>query len=142
MNNSTSIEAIIVDIDGTIALRCGRGPYEWEKIDSDVPNIPVVDVVTRLVQSGLFLVLVTGREERYREETSRWIERIFPFDYALHCRRDNDYRSDAEIKHEMFKVHIRDRYSVVAVFDDRSRVVQMWRESLGLTCLQVAPGDF
>jgi len=30
---------------------------------------------------------------------------------------------------------------VVAVFDDRDKVVNMWRE-IGLTCMQVAPGNF
>jgi hypothetical protein len=30
---------------------------------------------------------------------------------------------------------------VVAVFDDRDKVVNMWREN-GLTCMQVAYGNF
>jgi hypothetical protein len=28
------------------------------------------------------------------------------------------------------------------VVDDRTQVVRMWRDELGLTCLQVADGDF
>ena len=31
---------------------------------------------------------------------------------------------------------------VEGVLDDRDRVVKMWREELGLTCLPVAPGNF
>lgn len=34
-----------------------------------------------------------------------------------------------------------DRDRLVAVFDDRARVVRMWRKA-GITCFQVAPGDF
>ena len=34
-----------------------------------------------------------------------------------------------------------DETKVVAVFDDRQKVVDMWRE-IGLTCMQVAPGNF
>ena len=34
-----------------------------------------------------------------------------------------------------------DRARLVAVFEDRKRVVDMWREN-GVTCYQVAPGDF
>ena len=34
-----------------------------------------------------------------------------------------------------------DEAVVVAVFDDRDKVVKMWRE-IGLTCMQVAPGNF
>ena len=36
---------------------------------------------------------------------------------------------------------IKDKYQVDYVLDDRNQVVEMWR-SLGLTCLQVADGDF
>ena len=36
---------------------------------------------------------------------------------------------------------VKDKFNILAVFDDRDRVVDMWR-SLGLTCLQVAYGKF
>lgn len=42
---------------------------------------------------------------------------------------------------EQVDTHIRDRYDVRVVLDDRDSVVKMWR-SLGLTCLQVALGEF
>jgi hypothetical protein len=142
MNGKNLSKAIIVDVDGTLALRSERGPYEWEKLASDVPNHSIAELVTRLVQSGLSLVLVTGREERYRASTLSWLEQLFPFHYELYCRRDNDYRSDVEVKREIFEARIKDKFSIVAVFDDRTRVVQMWREEIGLTCLQVADGNF
>ena len=34
-----------------------------------------------------------------------------------------------------------DRARLVMVFDDRDRVVNMWRRN-GVVCAQVAPGDF
>ena len=34
-----------------------------------------------------------------------------------------------------------DKNDVFAVFDDRIQVVDMWRQN-GLTCFQVADGDF
>jgi hypothetical protein len=34
-----------------------------------------------------------------------------------------------------------DRQRLVAVFDDRSSVVKMWRDA-GVPCFQVAPGEF
>ncbi|WP_435575134.1 hypothetical protein [Burkholderia plantarii] len=36
---------------------------------------------------------------------------------------------------------ILDRRRIVAVFDDRDSVVAMWRDA-GVTCFQVAPGEF
>ena len=50
-------------------------------------------------------------------------------------------RQDAVVKREMFDAHIRDRYRVPYVIDDRNQVVNMWL-SPGLTVLQVADGDF
>jgi hypothetical protein len=56
-------------------------------------------------------------------------------------RPAGDMRKDAIVKRELFDRHVRDRYDVTCILDDRSQVVDMWR-SLGLTCLQVAPGEF
>jgi len=45
------------------------------------------------------------------------------------------------VKAEIFDREIRGNWNVEGVFDDRKSVVQFWR-SLGLTCFQVADGDF
>jgi hypothetical protein len=56
-------------------------------------------------------------------------------------RGDGDKRPDHIVK----KIILSDMRKVgldpVLVFDDRQSVVDMWRGE-GLTCLQVAPGDF
>lgn len=62
-------------------------------------------------------------------------------DYELHMRPAGDRRRDSIVKAELFDRHVRDQYRVLVVLDDRKQVVEMWR-SLGLTCLQVAEGDF
>ena len=135
-------QAIIVDVDGTIALRNGRGPFEWDKLETDLPNMPVIEIVSRLSSTGLFVVLVTGREQRFHEETVKWVQQFLHFPFKLYCRNDLDNRSDVIVKEEIYKRHIKDFFDVVAVFDDRERVVQMWRDIIGLMCLQVAPGKF
>ena len=56
-------------------------------------------------------------------------------------RRTKDFRKDAIVKTELFDAHIRGRYEVLFVLDDRNQVVEMWRV-MGLPCLQVAAGDF
>lgn len=43
-------------------------------------------------------------------------------------------------KSELFDKHIRGRYFVDFVLDDRNQVVNFWRH-IGLTCFQVAEGD-
>lgn len=56
-------------------------------------------------------------------------------------RPADDNRDDALVKYELFNKYVRDNYDVLGVFDDRNRVVDMWRR-IGLTCYQVAEGDF
>ena len=56
-------------------------------------------------------------------------------------RKSGDNRSDAIVKREIYETHIKDRYQVDYVLDDRYSVVRMWRE-LRLTVLQVAEGNF
>jgi len=60
---------------------------------------------------------------------------------ALLMRAAGDSRRDSIVKREIFDARIRDVWQVKGVLDDRDQVVRMWR-ALGLTCVQVAPGDF
>ena len=63
-------------------------------------------------------------------------------DWNLTMRAANDYRKDDEVKYDMYDYGVKDRYKVHYVLDDRNQVVDMWRNKCGLTCFQVAPGDF
>ena len=56
-------------------------------------------------------------------------------------RAAGDDRKDEIIKREIYNREIKPAFDVLCVLDDRDQVVRMWR-AMGLTCLQVAPGDF
>ena len=56
-------------------------------------------------------------------------------------REDTDHRPDWQVKREIYEREIKDKYNVIGVFEDRQQCVDMWR-SLGLTCFQVAKGDY
>lgn len=56
-------------------------------------------------------------------------------------RKNGDYRADDVVKREWLTIGLIPRGRVLCAFDDRKRVVDMWR-SEGITCYQVAPGDF
>ena len=57
-------------------------------------------------------------------------------------RDEGDYTPDDELKAQWYEnMLIEDRHRIKGVFDDRDRVVKMWR-SKGLTCFQVGYGDF
>lgn len=132
-------EAIIVDIDGTLALRGDRSPYDWKKVGDDSLNVPVFKLIDSLCEYRR--ILVSGRDEMCRGETERWLMKHGIWYTDLHMRKTMDQRKDSIVKQEIYEQHIKDKYEIAYVIDDRNQVVAMWR-SLGLTCLQVAEGNF
>jgi hypothetical protein len=110
----------------------------------DAVNRPIVS----LVMAAQYLchaeiILVSGRSERYRDVTEYWLRRhgLFIFRAKLLMRPLDDRRSDELVKRDLYDQHVKPFYRVLYVFDDRDKVVKMWRD-LGLTCLQVAEGNF
>jgi hypothetical protein len=141
-------DAVLVDLDGTLAIIGNRDPYDASRAEVDVLNEQVAWVAhswlfdgTATKREDRAVVLVSGRQEKDRPPTERWLRRHEVVHDALRMRATGDTRSDAIVKRELYERHIRDRYNVVLVIDDRQRVVDMWR-SLGFQCWQVAPGDF
>jgi hypothetical protein len=62
-------------------------------------------------------------------------------DKRLWMRPAGDYRDDSIIKSELLDQILAAGYKPELVFDDRDRVVSMWRER-EIPCFQVAPGNF
>lgn len=136
---------VLVDIDGTVADKGDRSPFDWHRVGLDVPKWPIIRLVQAMRASGYAIVFFSGRDGVCRPETITWLNGYFgwqPSDYELYMRSPNDNRKDALIKHELFEQHILGRYYVELVIDDRQQVVDMWRRTLGLTCVQVDYGDF
>ena len=108
----------------------------------DKPNAPVIAVAQALASAGHTLVIVSGRSDAARADTELWLKRHLgaPFE-GPHMRALGDDRQDAVIKREIYQQEIAPHFEVLCVLDDRDQTVRMWRQ-LGLTCLQVAPGDF
>jgi predicted kinase len=134
--------AVICDLDGTLALLNGRNPFDASKCDRDLPNTPVIECVKSMHAAGHAIIFMSGREDKYREPTERFIAEHLPgIPYELHMRSSNDGRKDAIVKGELFDAHVAEKYNVLFVLDDRNQVVDFWR-SIGLTVFQVAEGNF
>lgn len=149
-------EAVLCDLDGTLALIHNRSPYDASDCDiKDLPNTPVIETVLAHHNAGRKIIFCSGREDKYRPETIRFIEK-YCFNklnegksnerdqviaYQLFMRKTDDFRKDAIIKEEIYQNEIEGKYNVLCVLDDRDQVVEFWR-SKGLTCFQVAPGAF
>jgi hypothetical protein len=154
-------EAIIVDIDGTIALMMGkRSPYDSALAMDDEPNKPIIHLMKILASyHQCKILLMSGRENLNLTDddrtihddtyslTMKWLKTYCfdedqNFDWELIMRERDDKRKDSYVKYDMYKEHVEGKYEILYVLDDRNQVVDMWRNALNLTCLQVADGNF
>lgn len=149
--------AVICDLDGTLSLfnyrKNGvtqlrhpdahfRSPYDASHADQDTVNEQVATVVELLRKAGHQIIFCSGRENAYREPTVKFLTKHLSFsDYQLHMRETGDSRKDSTVKTEMYQQLIEPKYRVWLVIDDRSQVIDAWRQ-LGLVAWQVAPGNF
>lgn len=134
--------AVICDIDGTLALiPAGSNVYRRD-YSKDLPNFPVINVVNTLAATVDNLILVSGRDEQFRPETVEWLRgTTLRTPDALLMRPSHNHDHDYVVKRNLYDRYIRDKYAVVAVFDDRDQTVDEWRQ-LGLPTFQVADGGF
>lgn len=133
-------KAIICDLDGTLCHLNGRNPYNASLCINDLPNKPVLEIVKRF--SGTHtIIFVSGREDTYSSQTQAWLRQHYKLPAILIMRKAKDNRKDSIVKAEIYNDHIRNKFFVEFVLDDRDQVVELWRQN-GLTCLQVAPGSF
>lgn len=134
--------AVLCDLDGTLALMNGRSPYDASTCENDLPNVPVIESIKLYAKAGYKIIFCSGREDKYGLQTKRFIEKYCEnVEYKLYMRKSDDFRKDSIVKEEIYTDNIKDKYNVLLVLDDRNQVVDFWR-SKGLTCFQVAPGDF
>ena len=98
-------------------------------------------MVKRLIATESYhILIVSGRPiDKCGKETVEWLAKHdIKYDHIL-MRNSGDRRQDDIVKQEIL-----DRLpkgKIAFILDDRKQVVNMWRRN-GLTCLQVADGDF
>lgn len=133
--------AIIIDIDGTIAHMNGRSPYDYSKVDTDILDSALHYFLMQL-PTDIDLLFVSGRmgSKDCRDKTYMWLDKSFT-KFHLFMRKDKDFRSDDIVKEEIYHTNIEPLYNIIAVIDDRNKVVKMWR-NLGLLTFQINDGDF
>lgn len=146
-------DVVIFDLDGTLALIDARrqmalrpnGKLDWDiffdpkNIALDQPNHAVINMFKMLKSQGYEMMILSGRDARSLDETTAWLHAHGIFFDVLIMRPKGSYTPDDVLKKTWLDGIGADR--VFCVFDDRDKVVQMWRDN-GLTCFQVAPGNF
>lgn len=110
-----------------------------DSLELDEPNENIVRICKAL-SDFFYIFICTGRNEKFRKRTEDWLKKYDIPASQLWMRPDNNTESDAIVKKRMLDA-IQRTCNVVAVFDDREKVVNMWREN-GILCCQVAKGEY
>ena len=148
----------IFDLDGTIAdiqdrrdySRTPEGKIDWDKffdpknIDMDKPNHAVIQTARELNKSfNHDIYIFSGRSIATQDATVKWLkENKVPWKALIMRPLDKLMMPDDKLKESWLNdPEIIDKNRVIAVFDDRNKVVKMWRRN-GIPCFQVAEGDF
>lgn len=140
---STPNDAIIIDVDGTIAFMSDRTPFEYNKILNDIPNEKLINLISSFINENINVktIVVSGREDCCKKETIEFLNYYGLYVDEIYMRETGDSRTDEVIKEEIYNKYIKNKYNIKYVFDDRNKVVDMWRRN-GLFTLQVSDGDF
>lgn len=152
------MKTVIFDLDGTLALIDDRramstkpdGKMDWDKffdpanIQLDKPNWPVILMAQTLKRAGHRVVIFSGRSKATQDATRDWLNSFdIPFD-VLKMRPTSGgmkFMKDDKLKQIWLDDLFPNTDDILCVFDDRDQVVKMWRNN-GLTCMQVAEGNF
>lgn len=142
----------IFDIDGTLANLEHRLHFikqkspDWDAFHNNVAyDIPIQSVISTCQMLSEFCDIwyFTGRMETCREDTVNWLYRnVLGYEPNVTMRNQGDTREDFVVKQEMLDNMLQiDRDRLVAVFDDRQQVVDMFRTN-GIQVFQCANGNF
>lgn len=133
-------QAVIFDIDGTLALMGDRSPFDWMKVYKDEVNDIVAEQIEFHRSKGRKILIVSGRDGVCKKLTEDWLDMYgIKFD-GFYMRPENDYRKDTQIKREIYQNEIEGKYNVVAVYDDRLQVLDMWYKE-GIFTFNVNQGN-
>lgn len=146
-------EAVIFDVDGTLCdVRSVRqyveAPPGQVRFKADFrrfhaesiycpANPAVLELACRAHAAEYSVLVVTGREESWRDLTSRWLKANgVPFE-GLYTRGLGGYRPDHVVKAEIER-EISERYRARLAVDDRSDTAAVWLAA-GIATVLVSP---
>ena len=148
-------KTVIFDLDGTLAIIDKRralatkpnGKMNWkvffspDNIQLDQPNLPVIASFKAMKAAGFTVGIFSGRDDISRQVTIDWLTQHGIDPDFLKMRKNGSFTPDDVLKKMWLDDLIADGHDVMCTFDDRDKVVKMWRDN-GISCFQVAPGNF
>ena len=130
--------AIIVDLDGTLAIINNRGPFEWNNVSNDNLNRPIAELMAMSQNHGYKTIILSGRDKAAAgEETIKWLNKNKIIYDKLYLRPSNNQMSNKDYKRKVYMNKIQAEFNVIFVLEDLPEIAKMWRDEFGLTVLQV-----
>lgn len=128
-------KAVIIDVDGTVAKMNGRNPYDWHRVEEDLPRQAPICMVQGMIEKGITPIFMSGRDGVCKNLTYKWLldnimEWYLPENGGFHLfmRSDGDMRPDYVVKKELFDKYVRNNFNVVAAIDDRKQILELWTQ--------------
>ena len=91
--------------------------------------------------AGFIVGIFSGRDDISRDETLDWLTQHGIDPMFLRMRRNGSFVPDDKLKKLWLDDLLASDNQILCVFDDRDKVVKMWREN-GISCFQVNYGNF
>jgi predicted kinase len=130
----------IFDIDGTLACKGDRSPFDMTNVLEDTPIKSVCNIAEALNYNGAEIIFLSGRDSSCALDTREWLK-TFVGDWTQDCflfmREEGDRRKDYVVKMELFDKYIRNRCNVIGVFDDRKQVIEQCWSVIGVPIFDV-----
>jgi hypothetical protein len=117
--------------------------FDFKKSIDDTVALPVKYILQLIDDANKFtpteklhIIILTGREDCWKEVTNAWLNKNnIPFD-KLFMRRTADHRSSEIVKEEIWAAQIRHEFNVLFVMEDQKKNTDMFR-SKGLYVYEV-----
>lgn len=130
------MRAILVDMDGTLCDVDGIRHYvtgerpdfrSFHEASRFCPTRPEVEAEVRAADaSGVAVIIVTARDERFERPTRDFLARYRIPHRALYMRPWGDRRRDTVVKAEILERIIRDGFEPVQAIEDRRDIAEVW----------------
>ena len=143
---------VIFDVEGTLMNiehrrhHVEQKPRDFDAFREDMiydtPNMDVVMMAKLLKDAGHSILIATGRLAKDKALTLKQLRDAgVEYDAVFFRAVEEQYKPDHEIKEQMLADMKEWGFNPTMAFDDRDRVVDMWRRN-GLRVFQVDKGDF
>lgn len=135
---------IVFDLDGTLSDHRNRLHHVlgtekdyrayYDKCDEDLPLYPTITIFRSLVAAEHHVEIWTGRTDRVRDKTLKWLyDADIAHAHLTRMRREGDFTPDYILKGQWLN---EEPIRPDMVFEDRPRMVKWWREQ-GIHCFDV-----